>query len=282
MKKLVSILTACVFAVSLMAGCSSSNGSSSSSSASASASASASTSASAAGDKTFKVGFDAEYPPYGYMDENGQYTGFDLELAQKVCEINGWTYEAVPINWDSKDMELSSGSIDCIWNGFTMTGREDEYTWSVPYIDNSQVIVCSQDSGIESIEDLAGKTVGVQAASAALDALNSDERKELTASFGSLQEFSDYNSAFVELQSGSIDAIAMDIGVANYQIKSRGEGYKVLDEPISTEKYAIGFKKGNDELKDQVETALMQLVDDGTFTELADKYEISDLVCLGK
>ena len=132
MKKLVSILTACVFAVSLMAGCSSSNGSSSSSSASASASASASTSASAAGDKTFKVGFDAEYPPYGYMDENGQYTGFDLELAQKVCEINGWTYEAVPINWDSKDMELSSGSIDCIWNGFTMTGREDEYTWSVP------------------------------------------------------------------------------------------------------------------------------------------------------
>lgn len=282
MKKLVSILTACVFAVSLMAGCSSSNGSSSSSSASASASASASTSASAAGDKTFKVGFDAEYPPYGYMDENGQYTGFDLELAQKVCEINGWTYEAVPINWDSKDMELSSGSIDCIWNGFTMTGREDEYTWSVPYIDNSQVIVCSKDSGIESIEDLAGKTVGVQAASAALDALNSDDRKELTASFGSLQEFSDYNSAFVELQSGSIDAVAMDIGVANYQIKSRGEGYKVLDEPISTEKYAIGFKKGNDELKDQVETALMQLVDDGTFTELADKYEISDLVCLGK
>ena len=74
----------------------------------------------------------------------------------------------------------------------------------------------------------------------------------------------------------------MDIGVANYQIKSRGEGYKVLDESISTEKYAIGFKKGNDELKDQVETALMQLVDDGTFTELADKYEISDLVCLGK
>ena len=121
------------------------------------------------GGDTFTVGFDAEYPPYGYMDDDGEYTGFDLELAQAVCDLEGWTLVKKPINWDSKDMELNSGSIDCIWNGFTMNGREDEYTFSTPYVDNSQVIVVAENSGIEKLSDLAGKTVGVQAASAALD-----------------------------------------------------------------------------------------------------------------
>ena len=100
---------------------------------------------------TFTVGFDAEFPPYGYMDENGEYTGFDLELAQEVCDRNGWTLVKQPIDWDAKDMELSSGSIDCIWNGFTMNGREDQYTFSVPYVDNSQVFVVKADSGITTV-----------------------------------------------------------------------------------------------------------------------------------
>ena len=106
-------------------------------------------------DKTLIVGFDAEYPPYGYMDENGEYTGFDLELAQAVCDLEGWTLDKKPINWDSKDMELNSGSIDCIWNGFTMNGREDDYTFSEPYVDNSQVIVVADDSGIEKLTVLS-------------------------------------------------------------------------------------------------------------------------------
>ena len=127
---------------------------------------------------TFVVGFDAEYPPYGYMDDNGEYTGFDLELAQAVCDMEGWELTKTPIDWDSKDMELNSGSIDCIWNGFTMNGREDAYTWSDPYCDNSQVIVVAKDSGINTLEDLAGKTVGVQAASAALDVLSDEEQQK--------------------------------------------------------------------------------------------------------
>ena len=160
-------------------------------------------------DKTLIVGFDAEYPPYGYMDENGEYTGFDLELAQAVCDLEGWELEKKPINWDSKDMELNSGSIDCIWNGFTMNGREDDYTFSEPYVDNSQVIVVADDSGIEKLTDLAGKTVGVQAASAALDLLQSEEeggQKELADTFGALNEFADYNTAFTELQAGARNA----------------------------------------------------------------------------
>ena len=155
------------------------------------------------GGNTFTVGFDAEYPPYGYMDDDGEYTGFDLELAQAVCDLEGWTLVKKPINWDSKDMELNSGSIDCIWNGFTMNGREDDYTFSTPYVDNSQVIVVAENSGIEKLSDLAGKTVGVQAASAELDLLNSEEeggQKALADTFGSLNEFADYNTAFTELQ----------------------------------------------------------------------------------
>ena len=234
-------------------------------------------------DKTLIVGFDAEYPPYGYMDESGEYTGFDLELEQAVCDLEGWTLDKKPINWDSKDMELNSGSIDCIWNGFTMNGREDDYTFSVPYVDNSQVIVVAEDSGIEKLTDLAGKTVGVQAASAALDLLKSEEeggQKELADTFGALNEFADYNTAFTELQAGALDALAIDVGVAKYQLNSRGEGFKILDETLNTEQYAIGFKKGNDELCDIVNADLQKLADDGTVEKLAEKYEIADMVTL--
>ncbi len=294
MKKYVAILAAVCLAFGVSACGSSSSSSASGSeaaSASASASGSASASASASGETetsegertTFVVGFDAEYPPYGYMDDNGEYTGFDLELAQAVCDMEGWELVKTPINWDSKDMELNSGSIDCIWNGFTMNGREDDYTFSMPYVDNSQVMVVAEDSGINSLEDLSGKIVGVQAASAALTLLQSEEeggQKALADTFAELQEFADYNSAFVELQAGSIDAVAMDIGVANYQLKTRGEGYKILDEALNTEQYAVGFKKGNTELCDIVNKDLEELTNNGTVAELAEKYDISDLVCL--
>lgn len=232
-------------------------------------------------DKTFTVGFDAEYPPYGYMDDNGDYTGFDLELAQAVCDMEGWTLEKKPIEWNSKDMELESGAIDCIWNGFTMDGREDDYTWSQAYVDNSQVVVVAENSGISSLTDLAGKTVGVQAASAALTLLQEDQA-ELADTFAGLQEFADYNSAFVELQAGSVDAVAMDVGVANYQIKTRGEGYTILPEVLNSEKYAVGFKKGNTELCETVDADLTKLAEDGTIAKLAEKYDISDLICIGK
>lgn len=231
---------------------------------------------------TFTVGFDAEYPPYGYMDENGEYTGFDLELAQAVCDLQGWELVKTPIDWDSKDMELNSGAIDCIWNGFTMNGREEDYTWSVPYVDNSQVIVVEESSGITELSGLAGKIVGVQAASAALELLSDGgDQADLAATFGTLQQFPEYNSAFVELQAGSIDAIAMDIGVAQYQLKTK-EGYVILDEALNSEKYAIGFKLGNEELRDTVDESLEELVENGTFAELAEKYELTDMVCLGE
>ena len=231
--------------------------------------------------KTFTVGFDAEYPPYGYMDENGEYTGFDLELAEAVCEMEGWELVKKPIDWNSKDMELNAKYIDCIWNGFTMNGREDDYTFSIPYVDNTQVIVVSEASGIKTLSDLAGKIVGVQAASAALELLEDEEgQKALADTFASLNQFADYNTAFVELQAGALDALAIDIGVAKYQIESRGEGYVILEENLNTEEYAVGFRKGDTELCEIINADLQKLANDGTVAKLAEKYGIADMVTL--
>ena len=163
------------------------------------------------------VGFDAEYPPYGYKDETGEYTGFDLELAQAVCDIYGWELVKQPIDWDAKDMELNSGAIDCIWNGFTMTGREDDYTWSDAYVDNSIVVMVPADSEIQTLADLSGKTVVTQADSSALTALQTD-RSDLAATFKSLEQTADYNTAVLNMNSGMVDAIAIDIGVAMYYV----------------------------------------------------------------
>lgn len=239
-------------------------------------------------EKTFTIGFDAEFPPFGYRDDNGEYVGFDMDLAQEVCNRRGWKLVKQPIDWDSKDMELSTGAIDCIWNGFTMTGREDEYTFTVPYVDNSQVFVVAEDAGIAKKADLAGKTVGVQKDSAALAALEDEENQEnldLAASFADLVQYADYNTGFMDLESGAIDALAVDVGVAAYQINQRGGGYVMLDEVLSLEQYGIGFLKGNDELKDQVEETLLEMEADGTFMEIAEKYSdfgLTDSVCLGK
>ncbi len=297
MKKLFALVMAAAMALSLV-GCGTNTSSASSASEAQPSEASASASdasavensiADAAGSRTtFTVGFDAEYPPYGYMDDSGKYTGFDLELAQEVCNRNGWELVKQPIDWDAKDMELNSGTIDCIWNGFTMTGREDDYTFSVPYVDNSIVFVVMNDSDIQTKDDLAGKVVVTQADSSALTALTSeednDENLALTASFAELQQVADYNTAFMNLESGAVDCIAVDIGVAQYQLTSRGDTFRMLEEPLSTEQYGIGFKKGNEELRDIVQNTLFEMYKDGTFDEIAAKYadyNLPDMVCLG-
>ena len=235
-------------------------------------------------DNTFIVGFDAEFPPYGYKDDNGEYVGFDLDLAQEVCDRNGWTLKKQPIEWNSKDMELNSGSISCIWNGFTMNGREDDYTWTKPYVDNSQVVVVRKDSGITQLSDLAGKVVAVQADSSALAALTgedaSEENKALCETFKDLQQVGDYNSAFMNLESGAVNAICMDIGVANYEIESRGDKFMMLEDRLSSEEYGIGFKKGNTELRDKVQATLLDMLADGTFEEIAKKWGLEESICL--
>lgn len=231
---------------------------------------------------TFTVGFDQDFPPMGFVGDDGEYTGFDLELAQEVASRLGLEYVPQPIAWDAKDMELEAGTIDCIWNGFTMNGREDAYTWSDPYMDNSQVFVVAADSGISTLADLAGKVVEVQTDSSAEAALK--DNQELSSSFGTLQTVADYNTAFMDLEMGAVDAIAMDVIVAGYQIEQRADGdnYVILDETLAAEEYGIGFKKGNEELRDKVQAALEEMAADGTMAEISDKWFGRDVTVIEK
>ena len=229
---------------------------------------------------TFTVGFDQDFPPMGFVGDDGEYTGFDLELAKEVCDRNGWEFNPEPIAWDSKDALLKSGEIDCIWNGFTMNGREDEYTWSEPYLDNQQVFVVRADSGINSEKDLAGKTVDVQTDSSAEAALK--EAPELTATFKELLTTADYNTAFMDLEMGAVDAIAMDVIVAGYQIQQRNADFKILDDSLSEEEYGVGFKKGNTELRDKVQNTLEEMAEDGTLQEVSEKWFSKDVTTIGK
>ena len=223
-------------------------------------------------DFTLVVGFDQGYPPYGFVGDDGEFTGFDLDLAAEVAERNGWGLELSAIDWDSKDALLDSGTINCIWNGFTMEGREDGYTFSEPYMLNEQVIVVKTDSGIASTDDLAGKAVITQVDSAALDVLEGDAA-DLAATFagGAPQTIGDYNNAFMQLESGMVDAVACDLSIANYQMSAKPDAYTIIDT-LSSEHYAVGFKKGEDELAQTVTDTLREMYEDGTVQELCDKY----------
>ena len=232
----------------------------------------------AEGGREFIVGFDAEYPPYGYLDmATNDYTGFDLELAQELCNRRGWTLVKKPINWDNKDAEIDSGSIDCIWNGMTYTGREALYTWSDPYVNNSIVMCVLADSDIQSLADLAGKVVITQTESSAQTALEGEELAALRATFADLQLNPSYNTCFQDMQAGAVDAIAVDIGVAQYQMKNNPDKFRILDEEVSKEQYAIAFKLGNEALRDQVQETYDEMLADGTVMEIAQHYADDNL-----
>ena len=229
---------------------------------------------------TLIVGFDQDFPPMGFVGDNGEYTGFDLDLAKEVASRLGLEYKAQPVAWDSKDMELESGNIDCIWNGFTITGREDDYTWTTPYMANKQVFVVANDSDIKSQADLAGKVVEVQADSSAEAALK--ENQDLANTFGQLLTTPDYNTAFMDLEQGAVDAVAMGVIVAGYQIKQRNADFKILDDSLSEEEYGVGFKKGNTELRDKVQGALEEMAADGTLAKISDEWFGEDVTTIGK
>ena len=216
----------------------------------------------------------------GFVGDDGEFTGFDLELAAEVAKRLGMEIKYQPIAWDAKEMEIESGNIDVIWNGFTTNGRENDYTWSKPYMENKQVFVVSKDSGITKVEDLKGKKVEVQVDSSGEKALA--ENKELSDSFAELITTADYNTAFQDLEMGATDAVAMDIIVAGYQLKKRGDGKYIIleDEPISTEEYGIGFKKGNTALRDAVDATLVEMAADKTLKSISEKWFDTDVTII--
>ena len=231
----------------------------------------------------FTQGFDLDYRPYSYVDDNGENGGFDVEMAQAVCDYYGWTYKALPFNWDQKDAELNAGSCDCIWSGFTINGREDDYCWSKPYSDNTQKIMVKKDSGISALADLAGKKVGVQTATSAYDLLNDEDgQKALADTFASLEVYDTYTIAITDLNAGAIDAVAVDVTRAE-EAMANDDSLVCLEENLGSEQYGIGFRKGDTELCEKVNAALDALAADGTVAKIAAKYpEIEEYITLGK
>ena len=229
-------------------------------------------------DSVFIVGFSEDFPPYGFKNASGNYTGFDLDLAREVAKRNNWTFVEQPIDWYAKDLELDSASIDCIWNGFTINGREDEYTWSEPYVTNEQVVVVKEDSGINSFHDLKGKKVEAKTDSSGLKYLQESE-KPLSRVFSSLKDVVDYEIAFEDLESGKCDAIVTDICVAQYHINytNNSANLKILNHRVSSEQYGVGFKLGNTELRDTVQKTLDEMFADGTVQKIAENYSDSGI-----
>ena len=225
---------------------------------------------------TFKHGYDKDFPPYSYIGDDGETTGFDVELAQAVCELNGWGYEGVPINWDAKEAELESGSIDCIWSGFTKSpDREPKFAWSDPYSVNTIKIMVLEGSDIKSTADLAGKKVGVQGSTSAQEMLETPNAEggaeDLMNTFAAFEKYDTYTVAVNDLKAGAIDAIAIDVTTGDYQM-TKVEGLAYLDGDVCQEVYAIGFRTDDTELRDQVNAALKTLAENGKMDEIGQKY----------
>ncbi len=222
---------------------------------------------------TLIVGFDAAYPPYGFVADDGSYTGFDLDLAQAVCEMEGWEFKAEPIDWDAKDALLGAGTINCIWNGFTIEGREDEYSFTEPYMINAQVVVTKKGAGIAALADLKDKIVLTQKGSAALEVLQGD-KKDVADTFKELQTIADYNNAFMQLESGAVDAVACDLSIAAFQMAAKPDTFTQIEETLSEEHYGVGFLLGDEgaALADKITEDLRKLNDEGKVKELCEKY----------
>ena len=227
--------------------------------------------------RTFTVGFDADFPPYGFRGDDGSFKGFDLDLAREVCRRKGWTFVAKPIEWAAKDTELNAGTIDCIWNGFTMSPeRIDKYTWTVPYVQNKQLVLVKAGAGIETFADLKGKAVAVQDGSSGAEAmegkLEEEKKADPSFAFSDLKKVPDYVTAFTMLQSGAVDALGLDSAVAGGFVEKGAGKFVTLAEPLMNEQYGVGFKLGNTELRDAVQASLKEMVADGTVRKILDHW----------
>jgi len=232
--------------------------------------------------KTFIMGIDAEYPPFSYMDANGEYTGFDVEVCKAACELLGWNFQVFGVNWDQKLVQLDAGECDCVWSGMTILDsmKEAGYVLSDPYFENSQVIMVKEGSDIKSSADLAGKVVAVQLGTSGEALLAEDgDQAELAATFAELTTCDSFLKCFTELGGGAVDAVIVDKPVA-VSYAAENAGFVVLDENLGSEVYGIAFRSGDAELCDAIEGAVAELVANGTYAEIAAKYEDIDSVNL--
>ena len=235
--------------------------------------------------KVFKMGIDAEYPPFSYLDDDGKYAGFDVEMCQAMCDQYGWKLEIVPVNWDTKLISLDNKEHDCVWSGMTILDsmKEAGYVLSFPYYDNTQVVLTKDGNGIATLADLAGKKVAVQLGTSGQALLEDEEGQlELAKTFegGAAVTMENFNICATELDAGGVAAVVIDLPVAK-SLANKFEGFQILEETLGSEQYGICFRKGDDELCKQVEEAITKLVKDGTYQKLGEKYGLeSNVLCL--
>ena len=229
----------------------------------------------------FVLGLDDSFPPMGYRDADNNIVGYDIDLAKEVTKRLGLELVCQPIDWSAKEMELKTGKIDCIWNGFTMTDeRQKKMAFTAPYLENAQVVVVRADSGYKTLADLKGKKIGVQAGSSAQDAM--DAATEFKASLKEVVEFQENVTALNDLEIKSIDGVVMDLIVANYSIQQGKKDFVVLEETLSPEKYGIAFSKKNKKLRDSVQKTLEDMAKDGTLAEIIVNWFGTDISKIGK
>jgi len=233
----------------------------------------------------FKMGIDAEYPPFSYLDDDGNYAGFDVEMCKAVCDILGLEQVIVPVNWDTKLISLDNKEHDCVWSGMTILDsmKEAGYVLSFAYYDNTQVVLTKEGNGISTLADLAGKRVAVQLGTSG-EALLADEEGQLklaqTFEGGAPVTMENFNICGTELDAGGVDAVVIDLPVAQ-NLAAKFNGFIILDETLGSEQYGICFRNGEEELCKKVEDAIMQLVADGTYLTLAQKYGLDEnVLCL--
>ena len=225
---------------------------------------------------TLVLGLDDSFPPMGFRDENNNIVGFDIDVATEVANRMGVELKLQPIEWSTKEMELNTGSVDCLWNGLSIDDeRKQAMDLSEPYMTNRMVLVVLNDSEYTDQASLAGKTIGVQNGSTAEKIL---EESDFSKTIGNTIGFKDNVTAFMELETKGIDAIFMDEVVANYAITSQNKDFKVLEDGLTEEEYAVGFKKGNTALKNEVQKYIDEMKADGTMTQISEKWFGKDVV----
>ena len=257
MKRLASIVLVIAAMFSLVTGCSSK-------------------SAEGKENKTLVIGIDDKFAPMGFRDENNKIVGFDIDLAKAAADKMGKKVKFQPIDWSTKEAELSSGRIDLIWNGYTITDeRKKKVLFTKPYLKNAQVVVTRADSNLSKLDDLKGKVVGLQSLSSAADALDAAPIK---SKIKTVTEFADNVQALTDLKSGRLDAVVIDEIVINYYMTKEQEAFKVLDESLAPEEYGIGVKKGNEELLKNLQKALDDMNEDGTAAQISKKWFGEDKV----
>lgn len=217
------------------------------------------------------VGLDDQFAPMGFRDEKGELTGFDVDLAKEVGKRLGIDVELKPIVWDTKEVTLNNGEIDVIWNGYTITPeRQEKVLFTEPYLENTQMIIVKEGSGIYTIADLAGKNVGLQLGSSAQDAVAKNPEAEKC--FKDLKKYENNVEVLLDLEIGGIDAAVMDSVVGYYYIKKNDYPFVVLDENFGDELYGIGARKADETLVDAINETLEVMRQDGTYDTISGKW----------